>query len=693
MNFSQAGRPGLTASKGIGITYAQDKKDKYRISGNARYNFSNVENESSRRSETVYNDSNYRYGDNESHSVRRHQEFNIYFNFEWKPDSLTTFQLRPDFSYSKTDNWSTDMSESQKWDGNVENDSVKINRRRARNVSGQEGSDESVNFSVLRRLSRTGRSISLSSSYNYGNYNSENLSRSMMTYFLQPARNRNYSRFTNGDNFSSGYSLGLSYNEPIYKGGFLQFHYTFSYRHARTNRYGHEVDYIGTDSLADKDVPVDWTTVDVDTLLSSCYENTYITHSVNLNMRHTMPRMNLSYGVNLNPRHNETNYIFGPKMYKGLLTQNLLNWSPSLSFKYRFSKHTTLDVAYHGSSDEPNIDDLQEVIDKTNPQNVRYGNPMLKPSFTNNLRMNFNLYGEKSHRSLVTNFNYSSTNNSTSNMSLYESSTGVRVSKLMNVDGYWNMNGNVNFNTPIDTLEHLTLSTESSIDYNQHTNFNSTPLTAADLEKAGVTVDFQDIQPDDIDKLAPLALKNQTHTLRLRQTLALRYRVSDYLFRLRGGVNYYKVENSIQQANKRETFDYFLNGNIQLDLPFDLEISTDMNFTSRHGYSANIQKNIAMWNAEISKRFLSHNAGLLRFQVFDILHQRSNISRDISNLTITDTRSQALRNYFLVAFQYRLNTMGRGKKFGKNGDKGSLKRDISTDKGNSQKSNASKRHP
>ena len=694
VNFSQAKRPGLTASKGVGISYAKDKKDKYRMSGNARYNFSNAENESNRHSETVYNDSSYRYNDKESHSLRWHDEFNMNFNLEWTPDSMTSIQLRPNFSYSKTNNWSTDSSESEKWDGNPENDSVRINQRQARSTSSQEGSDEDVTFSILRRLSRTGRSISLHTSYNYGSYTSTNFSRSIMNYYLEPERNRNYSRFTDGNNFNMGYSLGLSYNEPLYKGGYLQLHYAFSYRHGRVNRYGHEVDYTDMDSLINNKDEADWNTVPVDTLLSSCYENTYITNSINLNMRHVTKKVNISYGVNLNPRHNETKYIFGPKMYKGLITQDLINWAPNLAFKYRFSKRTTLDLSYHGNSNEPNIENLQEVIDNTDPQNVRYGNPALKPSFTNNFKMNYNFYGEKSHRSLVTNLTYTTVNNSTSKMSLYESSTGVKVSKLMNVNGYHDLNGNVNFNTPLDTLDRFTLSTESSVDYNQSTNYNSTPLTNSDLLNAGVTVDFQDIQPQDIDKLVPLALKNETRTLRLHQTMTLRYRLTDYLFRLGGGINYYKVENSIQIAKQKETFDYNLKGEAQLDLPLGLQVSTNLDFVSRHGYSTKIQKNIAMWNAEVNERFLKHNAGLLRFQIFDILHQRSNISRDISNLTITDTRSQVLRNYFLVAFQYRLNTMGHLKKAEKELDKESSKKDKDEDGNNKvlKKKKSSKHH-
>ena len=662
VNFSKAGRPGLTASKGVGITYAKDKQKKYRISGDVRYNYSNAENQSSRHSETAYNDSNYRYNDNESWSVRCRNEFNMNFNLEWQPDTLTTIQLRPNFSYSKTNNWSTNDSESEKWDGRSEDDSVKINNRKARSSSSQEGSEESVDFSIFRRLSRAGRSITFNSSYNYKNYNSFSFTRSLSSYFLEPSRNRNYSRYTQGNNYSNGYNLGLSYNEPLFKGTTLQLQYNFSYRHGRTNRYGHELDFANGDSLFLDEAEVNWDSVAVDTLLSSCYENKYLSHNIHVNMRHTTSKMNLSYGINLNPRHNETNYLFGQKMSTGLITQNLMNWSPSFSFIYHFTKHTTLNFGYHGNSSEPNLNDLLEVIDKSNPQNIQYGNPALKPSFTNSLNMTFNVYGEDSHQSLVTNLSYSSTDNATENMSLYESSTGIKVSKLMNVNGAWNASANINFNSPIDAEERLTMSTESSANYNARTNYNSTPLTAKQLTNAGVTVDFQDIEPDDIDKLQSLALKNHTRTLRLRQSVSFRYRLSDVLFRLSGGVNYYKVTNSVQQSHSRETFDYNLKGNVQLDLPLDFQVNTNMNFTSRHGYSANIQKNIAMWNASVSKQFLKHHAGLLSFQIFDILHQRSNISRDISNLTITDTRSQVLRNYFLFAFQYRLNTMTHRKR-------------------------------
>lgn len=657
MNYSRASRPGLTAAKSIGLTVANEKKDKYKINGNVRYGYTHTDQHTWRHAETEYNDSNFRYSDNENHSIRRRHELNTNFLLEWKPDTLTTLQLRPSFNYSSTDNGSDGHTEAQRWDGRT--DTVAINSQSSKNKNGADATSGNVNFNAFRRLSRKGRNISVNASLSYNDGKSESFTRNNLIYFLQSRRNRNYNRYQDGDSHRFNYSAGMAYNEPLFKHAFLQLRYNYSHVHSRSNRYGRQKNYSAADSLADTEAPIAWNKIPIDTALSSCTENTYLSHTFNLNMRHVYNKLNLSYGIKLNPRHNEVNYVFGPKMSKGLIKQNLFSWAPNLHFKYRFTKRTNFDAKYNGQSSEPNIDNLQEVIDKTNPQYVRYGNPSLKPSFTNNFRASFNHYGEKTHRSLVTNLSYSNTSNNTATMVLSENATGMRVSKLMNMNGYWSTAANVNFNMPVDSAEHFNLSTASSMNYAENTNFNSTPLTQSDLRNAGVTHDFSNLDPEDIDRLQPLALKNHTQSLRLRQNLTLTYRLKKLMVRIGGGVAYYKLDNSIRKANSRETFDYNAYLTLQTDLPFDSQLSSRFNFTSRHGYTANFKKNIGVWNLQFSKRCLKKNAGLITLQFYDLLHQRTNITRSISNLTISDTRSQMLRNYFILGFQYRINTMGK----------------------------------
>ena len=121
---------------------------------------------------------------------------------------------------------------------------------------------------------------------------------------------------------------------------------------------------------------------------------------------------------------------------------------------------------------------------------------------------------------------------------------------------------------------------------------------------------------------------------------------------------------------KRETFDYTALANAQVELPFNGQLSTNVNFVSRHGYSSSIQKNICIWNAQLTKRLFARDAGMLSFQIFDILHQRTNVTRTINNISITDTRQLMLQDYFLVSFQYNFNTLrNKGRGLNRNGNR------------------------
>lgn len=76
--------------------------------------------------------------------------------------------------------------------------------------------------------------------------------------------------------------------------------------------------------------------------------------------------------------------------YQGIYTdtiRNVVNVSPTLDFRYRFSKLSNLRINYRGTTTQPNMTDLMDITDDSDPLNVTKGNPGLKPSFTNSLRL------------------------------------------------------------------------------------------------------------------------------------------------------------------------------------------------------------------------------------------------------------------------------------------------------------------
>ena len=109
-----------------------------------------------------------------------------------------------------------------------------------------------------------------------------------------------------------------------------------------------------------------------------------------------------------------------------------------------------------------------------------------------------------------------------------------------------------------------------------------------------------------------------------------------------------------------------MGGDTNINLPWEIHISTDINCRFKDGYTGGFNDNELIWNAQISKNFLKNNSATLRFKIYDILKQQSNLSRSISETQMSDTEYNTLGSYFMVHFVYRFNTLG-GKAAGRRG--------------------------
>ena len=128
-----------------------------------------------------------------------------------------------------------------------------------------------------------------------------------------------------------------------------------------------------------------------------------------------------------------------------------------------------------------------------------------------------------------------------------------------------------------------------------------------------------------------------THNLGLGERFTSSYRSEVFDISLSGSVNYNLVRNSKQENSNRETFDYYIGGNTNVNLPWQVSISTDINCRFKDGYTGGLNNNEVMWNAQISKNFLKNNSGTIRFKIYDILKQQSSLSRSISETMMSDT--------------------------------------------------------
>ena len=108
-----------------------------------------------------------------------------------------------------------------------------------------------------------------------------------------------------------------------------------------------------------------------------------------------------------------------------------------------------------------------------------------------------------------------------------------------------------------------------------------------------------------------------------------------------------------------DTYNFSYGGNVQINMPWNMSLATNIGQSSRRGYDdETMNTDELIWNAQLSQSFLKGNAATISVQWYDILRERSNISRSISATQRSDTWSNAINSYVMVHFIYKLNLMG-----------------------------------
>lgn len=142
--------------------------------------------------------------------------------------------------------------------------------------------------------------------------------------------------------------------------------------------------------------------------------------------------------------------------------------------------------------------------------------------------------------------------------------------------------------------------------------------------------------------------------------MGFNYNSDKFLFSLRGNISYNKVKNSLEGQQNRKFYNYGSSANTTIYLPFDINIQSDIRYSTNSGYADGFKQNETLWNASLEKQLFKQKNGMIRLKVYDILQQRSNIRRNVSSNFIRDTTTNTLTSYFIVHFVYRFNRFKGG---------------------------------
>ena len=654
-------RRGLNARKMLGTNLNYDDGTKLKFDASIRWNHRDGDNVNENTSENFYSQDYRTFSNNNSKSLSRSNNWNGNIRLEWKPDTLTTILIRANGGFSTNDGTQTSVAatfsddpylyveDPLNSDGiNVMNNrGLAVNHNQQASLTYGENKNAWGMLQLFRRLNAKGRNITFRVEGNASDNQQENTSNNEVHLFMIKniaGEDSTYftARYNTTPSDNSGYVLNASYSEPLWKGAHLQTSYELRYNQNKSDRqtydFSHEPQNIFSGIIPQYREWDPWlssveNSLDnyLDRSLSRYSEYKNYTHNIRMMLRYWQEKYDYNIGFLIQPQH--SNYI---QNYRGIYVdtvRNVTNLTPTLDFHYKFSEQSNLRIQYRGDTRQPDITQLLDITDDSNPLYITQGNPGLKPQFTNSLNVYYNNYISKYKRSIVIYANYRNTRNSISNLVRYNNETGGSVSRPENINGNWNINSGLTFNTALDSTAHWNIGTDTRARYNNFVSYIA--QKKADGEK------------------------NTTRSLNLSERLNVSYR-NDWLeITLDGWCNYQHTRNELQPNANLDTWQFNYGGQFLLRLPYDIELSSNIHERSRRGYNdPSSNTNELIWNGQISKSFLKSKSLIVALNFYDLLGQQSNYERWVNATGRSDTRYNSINSYAMLHVRYRLNMFG-----------------------------------
>ncbi len=679
--MSMGGGGGVSKSYSGGFNFAMNlgkevSSDNYQYEVGGSVNWSHSDNQSSSKTNNwnAYN-TQETWSRNVSANGSGSNSLSGNMRIEWNKDNYTSLLFTPQFSYSKSDNWSESQQaqfRSNPWkimsdpldttsiydrsnypyaDFDIDPNSLDPvadfvdslhdyynkaiwNTQMSANKSGSESKSASGNIQFVRRFGNRGRNVSVRGNYNLSHSESLQQQRNDQTYYYTPVPTQNLiRRYNDNPSDRNSYNIQATYSEPISTGTYLQVSYQYAYSEQNSDRATYNVPDVnyGLDDY--------WEYVkneaDKDSLQSTntFYYNYDQTIQLQFRKNATDQSYNFTVGLSILPQHSKMNYT-GMGLKDTILERTVFNWTPTVQFRYRVSRQEQVNIRYNGRSSQPSMQQLLPIRDDSNPLRISSGNPGLKPTFNNQLSVGYQKYNPVTMGSFNINTSISNTMRQIQNKSILLENGG-NESMPVNMDGFW-----ANWNASASLTYNYTFPDDRySITSSTSGNFSHQEGWAAELN-------------DD-------AKLRTTKTTGANENLSAEYR-DDYLtVSLDGSLRYNHSVNDIDPKRNMDTYDYSYGTSIMAFIPWrNMRLGSDLNMNSRRGYDGDMNRDELIWNASLSFSFLKGNKASLSLAAYDILHQRSTVSRSMSATSRTDTESKNITSYFMATLTYRLSLFG-----------------------------------
>ncbi|MGV3588721.1 MAG: outer membrane beta-barrel protein [Adhaeribacter sp.] len=609
---------GIINTNGFGLNYSETFGEKLEVSGSYFYN--------NRRSVTtqqrfrdfvlptdsgqVYTEENRNTNNDANHTLRMRIDYNI--------NERNRIRFRPSIYLQNFNNNSYFLGRTQN-DFNPLNQST--NNAHGDNVN----SDINNNFLYSHRFLKPGRSITfnLRTGYHMDNADSYRLAENIFYSRLRDST-QILNQYTNLDRKGFDWEGEVSFTEPLGKNGQLELEYEVGNRVNDSDKRTY--DYLESNN--------DYTGLNIP--LSNTFTNNYITQEAEAGYRYNTEKLKFQVEASFQEATLKNKQEFPMAANLNRSFQSVL---PSARFEYKFSDANNLEFNYRASTIAPSVGQLQDVIDYSNPLQVRMGNTNLNQSYQNWTRFQYRSHNPNTNRTFyssvwgtfIKNYITNSTLIAQEPLQINEEVTlgrGAQLIRPVNLNGYWDV--------------------RSYFSYGQPVNFISSNINLG----GGIG---HTSRPGLINNEV-----NVANSSSFRLGLSLSSNISEKIdFNISTRANYNIVKNTLRPALNNNYFSQTTRLRYNWIFWKGFVYRTDLHHQAYSGLS-DLSNNFLLWNMSVGKKIFRNQRGEINLNVYDLLKQNNSIWRNISDAYVEDVQTNVLQRYFMLSFTYNIRYFGVG---------------------------------
>ncbi len=592
---------GLNTSSGAGININHTPSKNLSFYGQYFYGKNHGDLESSGQTQRFFGDTvlNNIYSSN-SLSDNYSQTINLGGN--WRADSLTNLTFSGSVNLAKT----TSNSPSVGTTDNNKLGQVSSNNSNALSDGINNSFNYTINFTKRARHNR-GRTFSVYHSFSHNNNPVDNISEGTYYYYYPAISQQLLQQLRNTNSPSTSANLYLNFSNPLSKKITLRWNERFE--------YNNQSQLVSTFTKSAGGAVYDSLLAQLSNELRR--EQSRISHVITLNYQLT-PKITFNLGATMLQQWIHNRFQKGAsndQQYNNLLLNTGIYWN---RLNFNISQNVSA----------PSVNYLNPVVNNSNPLNIIYGDPNLRPAKATNFSINGFIPNIKTSMNYFVYANISSTNDAVI-QAIDVNSNGVQTNRPVNVDGVTSGYFSFRVNKQFKKNPKFIFSSDIGI----YGNVNKSPLLFNGIRSA-----YKSLSASPSLRLG----FNWHDAVEINPSFSLNFQKARYTDKTFTNTDY--VGQTIQSE--------FI-----VRQPRKLVLETSLAYNYISNLAPGLPKSNLYWNAALTLLMFKEDKGQLKLAVYDILNRNNNVNRYINGNAIYDSRTNVLQRYFMLTYSYNIRSM------------------------------------